>query len=106
MNKKRYVAHISGQGKKWEVMEEEPLIYQSYDRGILLILPKSEYAICDPPENVWRDVTGECKCLDEKNQCALLHEGKILETNNGYRLRKVSITPRKWAFIVEQKVEE
>lgn len=58
MEKTKWVEHISGQGKKWEVYEEH---FNAW--GIFLLkpgvtdyrLPKSEYRLCDPPEQ-WEKV--------------------------------------------------
>ncbi len=59
---KRYVQHISGVGKKWELLGEAPVTLLGWsveESGLSLYLPKSEYRLCDPPEQ-WVDVTGEC----------------------------------------------
>ena len=56
----RWVQHKSGQGEKWEVIDSG---YASISAKFpatgptsQLILPKSEYVACDPPER-WEDVT-------------------------------------------------
>lgn len=63
MDKKQYVQHISGQGEKWALCEiEQQSDWPSWvaphteKKGGLLYLPKSEYVLCDPPEQ-WVDVT-------------------------------------------------
>ena len=65
MSEKRWVQHKSGQGEKWEVREDErdfPHLWNCRDHQDNigdLWLPKSEYVICDPPEQ-WEDVTDAC----------------------------------------------
>lgn len=69
MNKKQWVQHISGQGEKWEVRvfaspgdvnhELQWLVEDKGQRAYLYYLPKSEYRLCDPPDE-WEDVTGQC----------------------------------------------
>lgn len=117
MSEKRWVQHISGQGEKWEVHDEEdnlPLAWRVLNkvRQVNFYLPKSEYYLCDPPE-VWRDVTQECE-VDSDG--IITHFGRTTIPTFGYRRRKVQLeTPHKcgktlasivWAFIVEQKVSK
>lgn len=69
---KKYVQHISGQGEKWEVeyLEHDyPHLWRVKDHqdknpysNSCAWLPKSEYRLCDPPEE-WEDVTGEYQTL-------------------------------------------
>jgi len=55
----RWVQHISGQGRKWEVISGPVENYEvmSEDRQTHHWLPKSEYRECPPPR---RRVTWEC----------------------------------------------
>lgn len=112
----QWVRHISGQGVKWEVQEDLPLVWRSYDRGTPLTLPKSEYRLCDPPEQ-WVDVTAECEIQDGHTKDGV--EGHWVEHKSHrlanmvcggmYRLRKVQVwngdgaTQSMSAFIVERK---
>ncbi len=54
----QWVQHKSKQGAKWEVQQEGPIVWHSDDRGIQLVLPKSEYVLCDPPTVVVTDPPG------------------------------------------------
>lgn len=58
MNQKRYVQHLSGQGERWEVLGEERFSWATISNGPggCLWLPKSEYVLCDTPEE-WREVS-------------------------------------------------
>jgi len=122
MKERQWVQHISGQGKKWEVMSEN-----SFQWGVRnthpaeLIghhwVPKSEFTLCSPPEE-WKDVTEECHVspvhIRDEHWLGLFHKdgANVHWPSNGYRLRKVVINagpqgepPYKWAFIVEKKVQ-
>lgn len=104
--RKRYVQHISGQGKKWEVMEpkeaanvmgipclDDEWPVQSNDGRGWHSLPKSEYNLL-PPVKRWVDVTAECSAQFEN----IIHAKPgglvpLIRTNgrlvDGYRLRRV-----------------
>jgi hypothetical protein len=111
---KKYVQHVSRQGEKWEVVCETEYDYQVYAKHSVEqlqrhYLPKSEYALCDPPE-VWVDVSGRCN-VNQNN--ALVHNepaeiSLVASTHSGYRLRKVkgndlALGGPHYAFIIERK---
>ena len=125
---KQYVQHKSGVGEKWELaaMQQSPnwkawVAPHNEKDGGLLYLPKSEYLICEPPEE-WRDVTGRLTAGIPGNFWQYWNDGGpgMLAINNelGYRLRKVPVVQVdhietrsisipysvQWAFIVEKKV--
>ena len=120
---KRYVQHISGQGKKWELTNDGRQCNDQLDHPawatledcekptFVLFLPKSEYRLCDPPDN-WVDVTRECGLIAPNTQ-AIVRANKAIVMGNicpDYRFRRVHV----WknvagipcepfeAFIVEQ----
>ena len=121
---KQWVQHISGQGEKWAVVTYGPTQWcvSTIPGGLAYHhLPKSEYVICEPPEQ-WVDVTAEC----EVNECEISGWNNI--THNGeetylapYRRRKVQLFEQvsefgdstswgrstakpRYAFIIEKKV--
>lgn len=64
MNQKCYVQHVSGHGEKWEVDSSRTYADDTdycvraklqNTRSKLHWLPKSEYVVCEPPEE-WREV--------------------------------------------------
>ena len=110
---KQWVQHVSGHGEKWEVLCDSV-------KGVWEVapqegtftkpwLPKSEFRLCDPPEQ-WVDVTSECYIARDMT---IFHDG--VDTFNGpYRRRKVHLYELKLnhpqsyiardAFIIEKKV--
>lgn len=101
MSEKKWVQHISGQGEKWGVIPsllETRWIVDGKD-GYHNHLPKSEYILCDPPEE-WEDVTSQVH-----TQESVLG---LMKTLN-HRLRRVRCAKATgfdnpdWAFIVERK---
>lgn len=61
MDEKKYVQHISGQGAVWEVHSHNTYEWnvkpaQGDKCSVFHELPKSEYKLCDPPEQ-WVQVT-------------------------------------------------
>ncbi len=114
----QWVQHISGQGEKYQVSEKEipdwayPVELSLLTGPRFLYLPKSEYRLCDPPEQ-WVDVTKRCKV---NNYGTLVHingedhsiNGVVMNVQEGYRLRKVELknaSTGAWqpAFLVERK---
>lgn len=60
---KQYVQHVSGQGEKWQLDDQSAGMDNRQDWRVLAkdhsfyhLLPKSEYRLCEPPEQ-WMDVT-------------------------------------------------
>lgn len=128
MSTPQWVQHISGQGEKWEVsslrltVDGDPtvqwLVKDPVHKGYLHYLPRSEYRLCDPPEQ-WEDVTdrcsAECWAFDPDNPQAdhynawLIADRGYTIRSGGYRLRKVrcgkalGINNPDWAFIVERR---
>jgi hypothetical protein len=109
MSDKKWVQHISGQGEKWEVVQDYPTTSQwgvKVGKGFAAYyhwLPKSEYRLCEPPE-VWVDVTDQC-VITESGLVRLDHENgthTYASSTSGYRFRKIVI-PEGYAFIVERK---
>lgn len=106
---KQYVQHISGQGEKWEVSKacEDYFVTTKYmNDGNMMRLPKSEYDLCDPPEE-WRDVTEECEVTE---MGWIIHRDRYTTGYNGYRRRKVQLCDEahalSCAIIIEQKVTQ
>lgn len=111
----KWVQHISGQGEKWEVLNDEPQYYwvvQSKVSCAHYDLPKNEYTECPAPEEL-EDVTDECVWSHAESNltAAICHVGReetVCDIYNGYRLRKVRLAePRtgitRNAFIIERK---
>ncbi len=122
----QWVQHISGQGEKWKVVEARYTGTNTWmaknadvenDNVDLLYLPKSEYRLCEPPEQ-WVDVTEQVTLADSGRD--LNHDRcqwRAVPIYNGdslYRLRKVQVhiledLPRGkneswgWAFVIERK---
>jgi hypothetical protein len=112
----RYVQHVSGQGEKWEVLEEtqpqglskcwtvrdtEFLVRAKDNPRAWHILPKSEYRLVEPPER-WVDVTARCTV----EQGAIYHNGKRMFWDNGFRpvlKQGKSINAVDWCFLVERR---
>jgi hypothetical protein len=88
---KRYVRHVSCQGKKWEVLGEDEHAWRVYAADVFFYFPRSEYELCEPPE-VWKDVTAECTV--ENDGQSLIHGGLVRFLGDVgshgpvYRLRK------------------
>lgn len=119
---KQYVQHVSGQGEKWGVSREHRdcwVIAKGHDDPFFFHLPKSEYALCEPPE-VWRDLTEHCAwsgtTLYHNGVPIITFNGCSISMKDGYRLRKVRLFDHgqkrdgtaflpvgQWAFIVERK---
>ena len=103
MSTTKWVQHISGQGEKWEYEWEGPIAWICKTTGQNgMVLPKSEYLPCDPPE-LWVDVTEECGWVDPGNgeRGGISHYGlgnAVCTVYAGYRLRKNGCH-----FIVERK---
>ena len=117
----QYVQHKSGQGEKYPVNNENDRVWISYftEPYQAVILPKSEYLPCSPPER-WVDVTQACEFND--HEACMKHinpDGKLLNVIvlgtacglfEGYRLRKVQVgwiegrtSHYQSAFVVERK---
>lgn len=107
MSEKQWVCHISGQGEKWEVLNDYPteFIVRAKEATVYRhSFPKKEYRLCDPPE-VWRDVTEECK-VSPLAGSELSHGGMKVYLPMGYRFRKEFHDGRGWCLIMEQKVSQ
>jgi hypothetical protein len=82
MNKKRWVQHVSGAGRKFEVTGNMyknqgdfwTVLYDKDNYQTMLNLPKDEYVICEPLE-IWKEVTVEC---------AEVHDDGTLHVENFY----------------------
>lgn len=120
--KKQWVQHISGQGEKWEVLDDNKASWNviSILSGASFLFPKSEYRLCPAPE-VWRDCTEHVQEQWIAENVGLPHASKeytFLLNGMGMglnmRLRKVQASVELsdkhwstgWAFIVEKKVTE
>ena len=108
MNKKRWVQHISGQGEKWEVegLGESKVRWITDGRdGLRNHLPKSEYILCNPPEE-WENVTGEYLTNGFVIGQTSSPE-KYTWLKKGDRIRKVKLLDANYhptdAFIVKRK---
>lgn len=97
MSEKRYVQHISGQGRKWEILSdcchESEWRVKAKTHEYYHDLPKSEYILCDPPEE-WEDVTRECKHIDGHYDVLLDH---------GKRFKYIDYLHNGPAFLVERR---
>lgn len=122
MGNKQWVQHKSGQGEKWEVQNFEhhyPHLWRAtdhQDRGndadSCVWLPKTEYILCDPPEE-WEvvAVTVECEWTDSNlgefyikmSGGARMECKEDLHQRGNYRVRKVDGLHHGPAFIVERK---
>lgn len=128
----QWVQHISGQGEKWEVENSEhnyPHLWRVKDHqdknpqsNSCAWLPKSEYRLCDPPEQ-WEEVTGKCGVFrwswgkhhpDHNDDGAFYISHSYTVVNDRcYRIRKVQLRTLDsdpvlghqlvWAFIVERR---
>lgn len=105
MNTKRWVQHMSGQGEKWEVHDEGNdnwVVIPKNKPSFCHRLPKSEYRLCDPPEE-WRNVTREHDSIITGHW--YIREGIRLRMVKLYKAEPDSEKNcEQWAFIVEQKV--
>ena len=115
---RQWVQHISGQGEKWVIRDIEGSFPDEWCvwaksaevKSKIHWLPKSEYRLCDPPEE-WEDVT-EHVIFDQSEPFGmgrlLMPDGGVLDRSNG-RLRKVrcgktaGVNNPDWAFIVERR---
>ncbi|MDI3463677.1 MAG: hypothetical protein OJF50_002498 [Nitrospira sp.] len=111
-----WVQHKSGIGEKWKVDEREP--DESYfddtwsclrDERVNLLLPKSEYVECSPPET-WQDVTEECEFSEVHNHlnlsAARAMAGQYVPLVSGYRFKKVFLTDNRYLNTWVLKVEK
>jgi len=120
----QYVRHISGIGERWllhaltgynrDQTHSDWCVHM--DKYGTLLLPKSEYVLCDPPPppEQWEDVTSECECRSHGDfSDGLYHQGKAVRAR-GYRLRKVKVADLPGVlsyerddsvFVVEKKVQ-
>lgn len=118
MTNTQWVQHISGQGEKWEVCSLSTDVDWAVSGkrvGTVHHLPKSEYRICDPPEE-WRDVTGDVTIQKRGSKEGgfredVVHDGVILARlccGGLYRIGKRLVESNgrsRWLFYVEQKVQ-
>ena len=117
MTTPRYVQHISGQGTRWQVKEGaieddcDVWFIEGKGRAYNLWLPKSEYALCDPPER-WVNVTADVVVEHRLEFSELVHNGQVVKVRDGsYRLRKVDVcypverTHRSTCAFIVEKVE-
>lgn len=104
----QWVRHMSGQGDHYKVDVELPGCWQVLDNGIYVdeiqryLFPKSQYALCDPPER-WVDVSAEVEHRILSSE--LVHDGRAVKLHDaGYRLSRVENLPLgKTYFIVEKR---
>lgn len=93
----RYVQHISGQGEKWEVKKEDGYTWCVNNNRLLCHVPKSEYRLCEPPEE-WEDVTMKYVYWSDLNMRV-----KEIVLGPHDRFRFVDYPCNGPAFIVERK---
>ena len=123
MKLRRYVRHVSGQGKRWALkdsllndMADEHFEYWVAEAGQCkeYHLPRCEYRLCDPPEE-WEDVTIEF-CTESsglvankvRHGCAPSASIEIFGHNfRDHRLRKITVPIVNglsgYAFIIERR---
>lgn len=91
----QWVQHRSGDGDKWALHELQSckLVWISTQHGMKVVLPKSEFIVCDQPvpEKRWVDVTEQMQHSDTVHSRTLFHRNKdtlidVLTTAPGYRL--------------------
>jgi hypothetical protein len=107
----KWVRHISGQGQKWSVHNEDEChseaawcVRAKVNPGYHY-LPKSEYVECEGPEE-WEDVTDECEVESAANGGFwVVHHGEnIVRQAQEYRIRKIELDPWKnYAFRIERR---
>lgn len=121
MSESRYVQHVSGQGEKWKLWDQQHAgpgfcywkVHSLQDYDSHTTLPKSEYRLCEPPER-WVDVTGWCTVLSNTED-DVVHDGDVITQQRGYRIRLVELFDHdrpgfnqgykhQWAFVVDKKV--
>lgn len=126
---KRYVQHVSGQGRKFELKDVAHNRDHSLDWLVSrpselsdpdwVYIPRSEYRLCPAPE-VWKDVTEDTKITSvamynsagkQEEWHGLFHEcSNVMWPGNGYRLRKIDGQNRlgetRFGFVIEKKVSE
>lgn len=118
---KRYVQHVSGQGKKWALADdgwpcndnlEHPTWIVRADVGLhvsTFCLPKSEYVLCDP-DKAWVDVTHRCQF--EGNSLVYFPKEKgmppsmIVSEGNGFRVSTsvIAVVDRNTTFLRDKAV--
>jgi len=83
-----YVQHKSGQGERWEVMDDSGLGWVVRNHAFpRFFVPKSEYVPC--PE--WQDITARIEVQDGTYCVDPIEAKRWLAMPNGYRLRKVEV---------------
>lgn len=102
MSDTKLVQHKSGQGEKWEVHAESMQVWYCLFNGKPyegnLVLPKSEYVICDPPE-VWEKVVVSVGA-PINSKTFLIYDsigiavGKIIMDQPGYRVKDIVMEKR------------
>lgn len=108
----KWVCHISGQGRKFEIDEVasgHDYWYAKLEGGSRYDLPKSEYEACDPPEE-WEDVTKEYDVKFVNNDRLRIMRGgaNVIRQAQDFRLRKIQLREEisyqgQWAFIIERR---
>lgn len=85
-------------------------------RGLVYMIPISDYRPCEPPATPerWEDISEQCNTASvvhedpENGRCTVMHGGCSISTENGYRLRKVQVpnhgSGMSSYFVVEKKV--
>jgi len=108
MRQTSFVKHISGVGKRWEVVKTQEHYFVTVED---YTLPRSDYEYCLPPER-WVDVTQDCEMRKGlTGGYNLYYEGEQHKFGHGnFRLSKVPLTyPLSYSFpavfIIEKRVE-
>lgn len=107
---KRYVQRKGGQGEKWEVSGEgghtidQELFFVAFRDGVCFHLPKSDYVLCEPPEE-WEDVTG--RVIESSTPGNWMLDGRdILGLDEGVRLKRIDLMYEgcdyAYAFLIER----
>lgn len=119
MNQKTYVQHISGQGRKFIVLDDNPFCWKVTLSNLEqdCWVPKCEYIISGPPEE-WEDVTDEFYSTEgtypilrhaKSNSIVHVNNGKQMwaptEMNNtgDLRIKKIDGLHHGPAFIIMQR---
>ena len=108
MDEKRYVQHISGQGRKWQLSQNQSAedldwCVLSENGRTVHHLPQSEYVRCIAPVKVWKDVTPQVAIQAEARELAVA--GTVYTLPPGYRWDYHVDARNRYGLTINQQVE-